>query len=257
MIFDTLSKDFYSLRQVSGGNINEFGVCLSQQVQILQSEYPGRILPEHMEEMKCDKFCEGLHSKYRWMLAHKVDGKNPAGYSNLLQAAWQLERRADTRDPLPPKTAVTSGLNVTCLQTPGNLLPLHKLKGCHTFTTWAVTIGNNMVEESSSAKQEGEGETEHSPDKEIEVSGRMGGTDEAIEYIIQFAKAVKWYQQKNRSCFGCGSPDHLLWDCSKDISKTAQKADLNTKEGMAKKGSQVPQKPAATQQTSPDKTPQA
>ena len=45
-------------------------------------------------------------------------------------------------------------------------------------------------------------------------------------------------------------------DCPKDISKTAQKADLNTKEGMAKKGGYAPQKSAAAQQTSQDETPQ-
>ena len=44
-----------------------------------------------------------------------------------------------------------------------------------------------------------------------------------MEYIIHFAKAVQLYQQKNRSSFGCGSPNHLMWDCSKDLSKSARK----------------------------------
>ena len=52
MTFDTLSKELYSLKQGSGENMAKFGVCLSQQVQILQSEYPGRIQQEHIEEMK-------------------------------------------------------------------------------------------------------------------------------------------------------------------------------------------------------------
>ena len=34
MMFDTLSKELYSLKQGSGENVAEFGVCLSQQVQI-------------------------------------------------------------------------------------------------------------------------------------------------------------------------------------------------------------------------------
>ena len=49
MMFDTLSKELYSLKQGLGENVAEFRVCLLQQVQILQSEYPGRILPEYME----------------------------------------------------------------------------------------------------------------------------------------------------------------------------------------------------------------
>ena len=86
MTFDTLSKELYSLKQALGETVAEFGVHLSQEVQILQSEYPGRIWPEHVEEMKCDHFYEGLSPKYRSMLAHKVDGENPAGYSDLLLA---------------------------------------------------------------------------------------------------------------------------------------------------------------------------
>ena len=49
MTFNTLSKELYSLKQGSGENVAEFRVCLSQQVQINQSEYPGRILPEEMK----------------------------------------------------------------------------------------------------------------------------------------------------------------------------------------------------------------
>ena len=52
MTFDTLSKELNSLKQGSGENVAKFGVHLSQQVQILQSEYLGRIQPEHIEEMK-------------------------------------------------------------------------------------------------------------------------------------------------------------------------------------------------------------
>ena len=41
--FDTLSKELYSLKKGSRENVAEFGVHLSQQVQILQLEYLGRI----------------------------------------------------------------------------------------------------------------------------------------------------------------------------------------------------------------------
>ena len=123
MTFDTLSKELYSLKQGSGENIAEFGVHLSQQVQILQSEYPGRIQPEHVEELKHDHFCEGLNPEYQQMLAHKVDGEHPASYSNVLLAAWKLERWAEAIDPPPPKTAVTSGLNMMILRCQGICFP--------------------------------------------------------------------------------------------------------------------------------------
>ena len=43
MTFDALSKELYSLKQGSRENVAKFGVHLLQQVQILQSEYLGRI----------------------------------------------------------------------------------------------------------------------------------------------------------------------------------------------------------------------
>ena len=91
MTFDALSKEHISLKQGIGENVAEFGVHLSQKVQILQMEYPGRIWWEHMEEVKRDCFYEGLNPKDQWMLAHKVNGDNPVTYSELLLAAWKLE----------------------------------------------------------------------------------------------------------------------------------------------------------------------
>ena len=67
MTFDALRKELYSLKQGSNGNIAEFGVHLSQQVQILQSEYLGRIQQKHVEEMKCSCFYDGLNPKY-WLI---------------------------------------------------------------------------------------------------------------------------------------------------------------------------------------------
>ena len=65
MMFDTLSKELYSLKQESGENVAEFGVCLLQQVQIVQSEYLGRIQQEHMEGLEWDQFYEGLKPKHQ------------------------------------------------------------------------------------------------------------------------------------------------------------------------------------------------
>ena len=56
MIFSTLNKEIYSLKQGSGVNVAKFRVYLSQQAQILQMAYPGRIQPKHVEEMKWHHF---------------------------------------------------------------------------------------------------------------------------------------------------------------------------------------------------------
>ena len=143
------------------------------------------------------------------MLARKVDGEHPANYSDLLLTAQKLERWAEAKDPLPPKTAATSGSNMMSSQMQGNLFPSLKLKGNCTFTNQAVTIGNDETEEDSSVKQEGEGEKEPSAE-DVEASGRVGEMNQTIEYINCFAIAVELYQKKNKNCFGCGAPDYLI-----------------------------------------------
>ena len=80
----------------------------------------------------------------------------------------------------------------------------------------------------------------------------VGGTDQLVGYIVHFANAAELYQRKNQNCLGCSSPDHLVKDCPKDLSKSAQKVSLNAKEGTMKKGGWTPQKPVVTQLASPD-----
>ena len=150
--------------------------------------------------------------------------------------------------------AATNGSTMVDSQTPGNLFPSCKLKGNHTFTTQAATVRN---EEDPGVKPEGEGEIEPSVDEDVEVLGSVGETDQSIEHIVHFAKAVELYQKKNKDCFGYGSADHLKWDFPKDISRSALKAYLNMMKGMANKGGWAPQKPAATQWVSLHKMSQA
>ena len=158
MMFDAFSKDLYSLKQGSGKNVAEFGVCLSQQVQILLSGYLGRIQQEHVKELKWDHFYEGLNPDYQCMLAHNVDGKHPTSYSNLLLVAWRLERQTEARDPLLPKDTTTGGSNDTQPQAFGNLFPSRKLKGSCTFITWSTIVGSIGTEMDLSVKLEGEEE---------------------------------------------------------------------------------------------------
>ena len=113
------------------------------------------------------------------------------------------------------------------------------------------------AEEDLSVKPEGEEEAESSDEEDLETSSGIGVADQSVGYIVCFAKVVKLYQRKNQNCFGCGSPDHLIRECPKNLSKTAQKLSINTKEGMAKKGGQTPQKPVGAQLASPDEAPKA
>ena len=219
MTFDTLTKELYSLKQAVGENVAKFRVCLSQQVQILQMEYPSRIQEEHVKQVNQDCFYVGLNPKYQQMLAHKVDGENPVTYSKLLLAAWKLERQAEARDPLLPKTTTTGGSNITHSHSQGNLFPSKKLKGSHTFMAQSAVVEYHETGEDSGPKPNKEKEAEHSAKEDTEVSGKVGGTDQSLGYIIQFTNTVELYQKKNCNCFRCGSPDHLVKGCPKELGK--------------------------------------
>ena len=107
-------------------------MCLSQQVQILQSEYPGRIQQDYVVEMKRGHFY-GLHPGFRHMLAHKVDGNHPISYSELLLATRKQQRWNEARHPLLSKTTPSGESNITHSQTSVHLFPSWKLKGIQTF----------------------------------------------------------------------------------------------------------------------------
>ena len=195
-MFNTLNKELYSLKQGSGENVAEFGVHLSQQVQIFQSEYPGRIQQEHIEEMKWDHFYEPLNPEYWWILAHKVDGEHPARYSGLFLAPQTLERWAQTRDPPILNTTPTGGLNVAHSQTSGNLFPFWKLNGSHSFTAQSAIVESKGVAEDSGGKAEEAEDAESLGEEDPETLSGIGGADQSVGYIICFAKVAQLYQRK-------------------------------------------------------------
>ena len=226
MIFNTLSKDLYTVKQGIGENMTELRVCLSQQVQILQMEYPGRIQQVHVEEVKWDCSYEGLSPEYQQMLACKVDGENPVTNSTLLLTAWKVDKQLKARDPLLPKTTTTGGLNVTHSHPQGNPFPSRKLKGSHTFTAHSAVVEDWEAEEDSGTKPNGEEEAEFSAEEDVGMWGKVGSADQLLGYIVQFANTVELYKKKNHNCFGCGSPNHLVKDC--------QRTWKNCKEGRFK-----------------------
>ena len=104
-----------------------------------------------------------------------------------------------------------------------------------------------------SVKPEEEEEAESSEEEDPDTLSGIGGADQPVSYIIHFADAIELYQKKNQNCFTHGTPDHLVKDCPKDLSKTTRKTSLNVKERTMKKGGWNPQKPVVAQLVSPDK----
>ena len=124
-----------------------------------------------------------------------MDGENPVTYSELLLAARKLERWAEARNPLLPKTTTTGGSNVTHSHSQGNLFPPRKLKSSCTFTTQSIAVEDHETGEDSGLKSDEEKEVESSAEEDTGLSGKVSSADQSVGYIIQFANGIELYQK--------------------------------------------------------------
>ena len=225
-----------------GENVAKFGVCLSQQIQILQMEYPGRIQQEHVEEVKQDCFYEDPSPEYQQMLAHKVDGEKLCYLFQVAPSFPELERQAEARDPLLLKTTTARSSNIIHSHSQRNLFPSRKLKGNCTFTAQSAVVGDCEMEEDSGPKPNDETEAESPAEEDARLTVEVSDVEPSLGYIVWFANVVELYQKKNCNCFRCGNPHHLMKNCPKELVKVTRMVGLNSKEGMVKKGGQSSQK---------------
>ena len=154
------------------------------------------------------------------MLAHNINGKHLASCSDLLLGAQILERWAEARDPLLPKTTTTGRLNIICSQSTGNLFSSQMMKGSCTLTTQSATVESNEAEEDSGTNAEEEEKAKSSAEEDGGTSSEVGGVDQSVRYIVNFTNVVELHQRKKQNCLRCSSSDHLMKDCQKDLSKT-------------------------------------
>ena len=98
-----------------------------------------------------------------------------------------------------------------------------------------MALEDCKTEEDSGPKPEGENEAKSSVEEDAGMAGEVGNVDPSLGYIMWFANVKNLYQKRNCNCFGCGSPDHLVKDCPKELGKTAQKVGLNLKRGWQRR----------------------
>ena len=122
------------------------------------------------------------------------------------------------------------------------------MKGNHTFTAQSAAVEDCKTEEDSGPKPDGEKEAESSAEKDAGMTGKVGDVDPSLGFIVQFENVVELYQKRNCICFGCGSHEHLVKDCLKEMGKTSRKVGLNLKDGMIKKGDLSSQTSVAMQE---------
>ena len=105
-----------------------------------------------------------------------------------------------------------------------------------TFTAQTAAVENHETEEDSGLKPDVEKVTESPAEEDAGMTGEIGDVNPLLGYIVQFTNAEELYQIENHSCFRCGSPDHLVKDCLKELGKATRKVGLNSKVRTPKKG---------------------
>ena len=122
---DTLNQELFQMRMADKETVLDWGVCLSQHLQILVASFPDRFLPEHVAELKRDCFYGGLPKRLKVMVAYLKAGPQVRTYSDYLRATREAEKEDTIELSWSPRAPATDG---TSKPRATSSFPLRKLK---------------------------------------------------------------------------------------------------------------------------------
>ena len=226
---DALNQELFQMRMADKETVLDWGVCLSQHLQILAASFPDRFPLECVAELKRDHFYGRLPKRLKVMVAYLKAGPQVRTYSDYLRATREAEKEdtielsqqpKGSSNRWPPKPRATS------------FFPLRKLKGNQPFTKKPAVHLTQLEEEG----------TNNSKDPESDDPDGIEGVTE--EFMVRLARVVKDAQVDEKCCYHCSSPEHFIRNCPL-MKATRDKRQLNGKEGMAMvKGAWTPPKSA-------------
>ena len=214
---DALNQELFQMRMADKETVSDWGVHLSQHLQILVASFPDRFPPECVAELKRDQFYGRLPKRLKVMVAYLKVGPQVRTYSDYLRATREAKKEDSielSQSPRAPATDGPSKTRATCF------FPLRKLKGSQPFMKKPAVRLAQLEEEGA---DNGEDPESDDPD------GIEGVTN---EFMVQLARAVKDAQMDEKCCYHCSSPEHFIHNCPL-MKATRDKKQLNGKEGMA------------------------
>ena len=228
---DALNQELFQMRMADKETVLDWGVCLSQHLQILVASFPDQFPPECVAELKRDWFYGRLPKRLKAMVAYLKAGPQVRTYSDYLRATREAKKEDSielSQIPRVPATDDPSKMRAT------SFFPLRKLKGSQPFMKKPTVCLAQLEEEGAN-----DGKDPESDDPD----GIKGVTN---EFMVWLARAVKDAQMDKKCCYHCSSPEHFIRNCP--LMKAARdKKQLNGKEGMAMvKGAQTPPKSTNT-----------
>ena len=226
---DALNQELFQMRMADKETVSDWGIHLSQHLQILVASFPDRFPPECVAELKRDWFYGGLPKRLKAMVAYLKVGPQVRTYSDYLRAANKAKKEDSIELSCSPRVPATDGPSKPRTT---SFFPLRKLKGSQPFTKKPAVCLAQLEEEG----------TEGGKDLESDNPDGIDGVNE--EFMVQLARVVKDAQTDEKHCYHCSSPEHFIRNCPL-MKTTRDKKQLNGKEGMAMvKGAQTPLKSA-------------
>ena len=224
---DALNQELFQMRMANKETVSDWGICLSQHLQILAASFPDWFPPDRVAELKRDRFYGGLPKRLKVMVAYLKVGPQVRMYSDYLRATQEAEKEDSIELAWSPRAPPADGPTKTRAT---SFFPLRKLKGNQPFNKKPAVCLAQLEEEDA---DEGKDQGSDDPD------GIEGVTE---EFMVQLARAVKDAQAGEKCCYHCNSLEHFIRNCP--LMKTARdKKQLNGKEGtVTVKGAQTPPK---------------
>ena len=84
---DALNQELFQMRMANKETVSDWGVHLSQHLQILAVSFPDQFLPDHVAKLKRDCFYGRLPKRLKVMVAYLKVGPQVRTYSDYLRAA--------------------------------------------------------------------------------------------------------------------------------------------------------------------------
>ena len=225
---DALNQELFQMRMADKETVSDWGVCLSQHLQILAASFPNQFPPEHVAELKRDRFYGGLPKRLKAMVAYLKAGPQVRTYSDYLRATREAEKEDTIELSQSPRIPATDGPSKPRAT---SFFPSRKLKRNQPYTKKPAMHLSQLEEE----------DTDNGKDLESNDPNGIEGVDE--EFMVRLARVVKDAQMDKKCCYHCSSPEHFIHNCP--LMKAARdKKQLNGKEGMGMvKGAWTPPKP--------------
>ena len=89
---DALNQELFQMRKADKETVSDWGVRLSQHLQIMAASFPDRFPLERVAELKRDHFYGDLPKRLKAMVAYLKAGPQVRTYSDYLRAAREAEK---------------------------------------------------------------------------------------------------------------------------------------------------------------------